>query len=65
MIQSLHIILGYMYKTPHISKKNIKKQHISFAFYSGADLRISRGGVGEDFQKNFENFVDLFLGRPN
>ena len=28
---------------------------------TGADLGISRGVGGADFQKNFENFVDLFL----
>ena len=33
---------------------------------SGADLGFSRGGGGgADFQKIFENFVDLFFGRPN
>ena len=30
---------------------------------TGADLGFSQGGVG--FSKNFENFVDLFLGRSN
>ena len=28
--------------------------------YTGADLGFSRGG-GADFQKMFENFVDLFF----
>ena len=31
---------------------------------SGADLGFSRRG-GADFQKIFQNFDDLFLGRPN
>ena len=31
---------------------------------TGADLGISRGGDGRIFKK-IENFVDLFLGRPN
>ena len=38
-----------------------KKRHLM----TGADLGFSRGG-GADFQKKFENFVDLFfLDRPN
>ena len=34
-------------------------------FEPGADLGFSRGGGGRIFKKNVENFVNLFLGRPN
>ena len=42
------------------SKKNDYYQ-LTKGYYSGADLGFSRGGGGADFQKIFENFVDLFF----
>ena len=43
----------------------LEESHDFFIEFRGGFRIFSRGGGRADFQKNFENFVDLFLGRPN
>ena len=48
---------------PHFPQTGKKASTYFLYFESWADLGFSRGGLG--FQKTFEKFADLFLGRPN
>ena len=50
---------------PPLPLKKVMDPPLTCWMDSWAHLGFSRGGGGGGVSKNFQTFVDLFLGRPN